>query len=140
LWRDGRDEVRLVPVGGLCVVSGVGGVLFPCIEVVACGVDGRDSLPDVGVCDDQGCRGVVVVCCLEGLVDTTYQEDSETGKCGFGVAWKWSLLPVRRCSVLGVVEVEVRLVMVVGMTGVCWGGTGRRLSVVCSKVGFGGLL
>jgi hypothetical protein len=41
---------------------------------------------------------------------------------------------------LGVVEVEVRLVMVVGMTGVCWGGTGRRLSVACSKVGFGGLL
>ena len=111
--------MRLVPVGGLWVVSCVGGVLFRCMEVVACGVDGRNSLPDVGVCVGRGCRGVVVVCCPEGLMETTYQKDSETGKYGFSVAWKWSLQPVKRCSVLGVVEVGVRLVMVVGVTGVC---------------------
>ena len=111
--------MRLVPVGGLWVVSGVGGVVFRCMEVVACGVDGRDSLPDVGVCVGQGCRVVVVVCCPEVLVDTTYQKDGELGKYGFGVAWKWSLQPVRRCSVLGVVGVGVRLVTVVGVTGVC---------------------
>ena len=52
-------------------------------------------------------------------MDTTYQEDSETGKYGFGVAWKWSLQPVKRCSVLRVVDVGVRLVMVVGVAGVC---------------------
>ena len=60
----------------------------------------------------------MVVCCPEGLMETTYQKNSETGKYCFGVAWKWSLQPVKPCSVLGVVEVGVRLVMVVGVTGV----------------------
>ena len=119
MWRDGRDEARLVPVGGLCVVSGVGGVLFPCIEVVACGVYGRDSLPDVGVCDDQGCRGVVVMCCPEGSVSTTYQKDSETGKCGFDAAWERFPQPVKWRSLLEVVSVGAWLLAFVGVTGVC---------------------
>ena len=78
--------MRLVPVGVLWVVSSVGGVLFMCVEVVACGVGGRDSLPDVGVGVVHRCRVVVVVCCLAVLADATCQEDGELGKSDFGVA------------------------------------------------------
>ena len=52
--------MRLAPVGGLWVVS-VGGVLFPCLEVDAYGMGGRDSLPNVSVSVDQGRCDVVEV-------------------------------------------------------------------------------
>ena len=39
----------------------VGGVLFPCLEVDAYGMGGRDGLPDIGDSGSQGCRDVVVV-------------------------------------------------------------------------------
>ena len=119
MWRNGRGEVRLVPVGGLWVVSSVGGVLFPCLEVAACGVDGRDGLPDIGVSVSQGCRDVVEVRCLDGLVDATHQKDCETGKCGFDVAWERFPQPVKWRSLLEVVSVGAWLLAFVGVTGVC---------------------
>ena len=66
--------MRLAPVGGLWVSSGVDGVLFPCLEVAACDVDGREGLPSMSDSAGQGCCGVVEVWWLGWLMDATHQK------------------------------------------------------------------
>ena len=53
LWWDGRVWVRLVRVSDFWVVP-IGGVSFPCLEMAAYDMGGRDSLPDVGASVGRG--------------------------------------------------------------------------------------
>ena len=56
------------------------------MEVTACGVGGRDSLPDVGVGGGRQSRVAVVVGWPAVLANTTCQKDGKLSKSGFGVA------------------------------------------------------
>ena len=72
--------MRLVPIGSLCVGSGVDGVLCLCPEVVACGVDVRESLPHMSESAGRSCCGIVKVWWLGWLMDATQQKARKTGE------------------------------------------------------------
>jgi len=79
VWWGGRGEVQLAPFGVLWVISGVGGVLIECVELVAGGVCDRGDLPSVNV-GVVPRRGVFVVMgCLAVLAGAAYQENGKLG-------------------------------------------------------------